>query len=97
MNKTLQPKFKTEICDNCKKEFKRGWIPNLGKFSNINLISHWTRDESKTWRGNKLVCVPCLLEWYKEDKTEFKKIVPANRYQTFANYISRGLIKEYKE
>ena len=96
MNKTLQPKFKTEICDNCKKEFFRIWTRSIRDYSKVNLVSHWTGSEKIDWKGNKLLCAPCLIKWYKEEKAEFRKIVPYNRYRTFDSYLRSGLIKEYK-
>lgn len=87
---------KTETCDRCKNKFERKWTPNIKEYSRTNLISHWS-DKEDNWKGWKLLCGSCLIEWNKDFRSEFNKLVPQNRSRTFRNYVNSGLIKERTE
>ena len=83
-------KTKTEICDRCKKEFKKKWSSRQNDWSQINDIHYWT--EGKDWKGYKILCRPCLNYWFEEEGDSFHELVSRKKLPTFYSYRANGTL-----
>ena len=76
-------------CSQCGKKFLIKFVPARKAYSKKNNWGYWTEKEEN---AKKEICDKCLLEFYRYNKIEFRKLLSEQKKRLFRVYVANKKI-----